>query len=337
MDNFFELSSTDQKEILQSASANLGRSGSVLEKDIWVCWALSILFSEELYGTHPMAFKGGTSLSKVYGVIKRFSEDIDVTLDYRQFGDDFDPFAEGVSKSAIRKFSERLKQHVEQYAHGQIVPAMEAAIKSLPMGDQMEINLDENGEKIWIDYPSVVEGNDTYLKSQVLIELGGRNVIDPNEKKRISPDIVGLTNGVSFPVADVVVLSPRRTFWEKATLMHVECMRGEWRDHSERLSRHWYDSAMLMRGGIGQEAIKDWSLAEDVVNHKKVFFNMGYANYDAFLDRNAKLVPDSEVVHRLRADYDKMTKAGMLYDENPTFDSIMEEISELEEAINNRV
>lgn len=106
-ESYLELPESDQKDILQAAAAELGRQAAVLEKDIWVCWTLQTLFS--MPDAHPMAFKGGTSLSKVYGAIDRFSEDVDITLDYRHFEADFDPFAEGISNTKIRKFSNRLK------------------------------------------------------------------------------------------------------------------------------------------------------------------------------------------------------------------------------------
>ena len=112
LEQFLHLPAKDRKEILQTAATQLGQQAIVLEKDVWVCWALQVLFS--IPDAHPMAFKGGTSLSKIYGVSNRFSEDVDITLDYRAFDDDFDPFAEGVSRNAIRKFSERLKEYVSQ-------------------------------------------------------------------------------------------------------------------------------------------------------------------------------------------------------------------------------
>jgi len=113
-EQFLHLQAGDRKEILQTAATQLGQQATVLEKDVWVCWTLQTLFS--MPNAHPMAFKGGTSLSKIYGAIKRFSEDVDVTLDYRAFDDDVDPFAEGVSKNAVKKFSKRLKGYVLQYA-----------------------------------------------------------------------------------------------------------------------------------------------------------------------------------------------------------------------------
>ncbi|EMP54248.1 hypothetical protein MSNKSG1_16756 [Marinobacter santoriniensis NKSG1] len=329
---FLELTADEQKDILQTLAPQLARSASVLEKDIWVCWTLQAMFS--MSGAHPMAFKGGTSLSKVYGVIDRFSEDVDITLDYRAFEEDFDPFAEGVSRTKTKRFSDRLKSYVYDYANEVVVPYLKDELAKLPTAEQHVVELDNSGEKIWVTYPSVVEDSDGYIRSQVLIELGGRNVIDPNETHTISPYISKLTDGLVYPTSEVVVLSPERTFWEKATLIHVECNRGRLRDSAERLSRHWYDLVMLARHSAGQSAIENRALFEEVVRHKKVFFHTGYADYDACLEGRLKLLPEADTLESLREDYEKMTGAGMMYAEPPSFDEIVDSIRELESHAN---
>lgn len=329
---YLELPEADQKDILQAATAELGRQATVLEKDIWVCWTLQTLFS--IPAAHPMAFKGGTSLSKIYGAIDRFSEDVDITLDYRHFEADFDPFADGISNTKIKKFTDRLKDYVKEYAHGTVIPFLRAKLDKLPTAERHTIEVDETGEKVWVSFPSVTEEADDYLKTQVLIELGGRNVIDPNERHTISPYVAALTAELDYPTSEVVVLSPERTFWEKATLIHVECNRGQLKENAERLSRHWYDLVMLSRHTSGQAAIQNRDLLEDVVRHKKVFFKASYANYEACLESQLQLLPEDESLDGLRADYEKMIGAGMMYQAPPTFDEIVESIRQLEQDIN---
>jgi len=339
-ESYLELSSDEQIKILKAASGALGRDVSVIEKDIWVCWALQTLFS--LPDAHPMAFKGGTSLSKVYGIIDRFSEDVDVTLDYKHFEDTdynkhpekFDPLADGVSKNQIAKYSDRLKGYVNAYARETVIPHLERELAKLPRVDDGCIEVDETGEKIWISFPSVVEEKDEYLKSQVLIELGGRNVIDPNEVHTISPYVAEITTGVSYPTCDVTVLSPQRTFWEKATLIHVECNRGKMKQNVERLSRHWYDLTMLAKHEAGQAAVQNRELFEDVIGHKKIFFNASYANYDECLAGKLKLLPSDETISALQKDYDNMVAAGLMYNEPPKFSEIIEDIRRIEAEIN---
>lgn len=331
-DTYLGLSEADKKELLETAAVKLGRQATVLEKDIWICWALQVLFS--IPDAHPMAFKGGTSLSKVYQIIDRFSEDVDITLDYRNFGDAFDPFSENASKTQIRKYSDRLKSYVRDYAHDAIVPAIERALEDLPYDGRYAVEVDESGEKIWISYPSVTESNDEYIKSRVLIELGGRNVIDPNERHTISPYVMELTKGLEYPIAEVVVLSSERTFWEKATLIHVECHRDRLKENADRLSRHWYDLVMLGRHASGKVAIHNRELFEDVVRHKQVFFNASYANYDSCLKNKVQLLPEGKSLGQLRIDYEKMLRSGMMYQMPPEFDEIVEAIRQLQQDIN---
>ena len=337
---YLELSAKDQKDILQTAAVQLGRQESVLEKDVWVCWALETLFS--IPNAHPMAFKGGTSLSKVYDIIDRFSEDVDITLDYKRFDDVdyneypemFDPFDDGSSKNQIAKFSDRLKGYVKSYTEKVVVPHLQSEINKLPTKNSHTIEVDDSGEKIWMSYPSVVEESDDYLKARILIELGGRNVIDPNEIHTITPYIASITEGVEYPSPQVVVLSPERTFWEKATLIHVECNRGELKQSAGRLSRHWYDLVMLSKHQSGQCAINNRSLFENVVEHKKVFFNSGYANYDNCLAGSLKLLPEDKIIDQLKSDYEQMLASGMMYKEAPSFADIVDSIRLIERNIN---
>jgi hypothetical protein len=332
-DAFLELPIDEQREILQTTATRLARSASVLEKDIWVCWALQALFS--MPDAHPMAFKGGTSLSKVYGVIDRFSEDVDITLDYRAFEKKFDPFAKGLSRTKANQFSDRLKSYVREYANDFVVPYFNEAISRLPTAGLHTVEIDDSGEKIWVTYPSAVESSGEYIRSQVLVELGGRNVIDPSETHTVFPYVAELTEGLIYPTSEVVVLSPERTFWEKATLMHVECNRGKLRENAERLSRHWYDLVMLAEHPAGKSAINNRGLFEDVVRHKKVFFHTGYADYDSCLQGRLKLLPETDTLDSLRSDYEKMVRAGMMYSTPPGFDEIVESIRNLENRANN--
>ena len=329
---FLCLDARERADILRTVAARSGRAAIILEKDIWVCWVLQALFS--MPDPHPMAFKGGTSLSKVYGIIDRFSEDVDVTLDYRAFNDGFDPFADGVSRNQIRLFSKRLKNRVATYIRDVVTPALGGAADALAADGQHHIRIGDDGETIRFAYPSAVEDPDGYVRSEVLLEFGGRNVIDPNEQHTITPDMVALTHGLDYPTATVTVLSPLRTFWEKATLVHVECHRGHLSEHPEPLARHWFDLTRLAAHDIGRAALADRQLLEDVVRHKTVFFHAGYANYDQCLDRRLRLVPDDDQLAGLRTDYDAMRAAAIVAADAPEFDAMIEEIHTLEANVN---
>lgn len=331
-EQFLHLPVGDRKEILQTAAIQLGQQATVLEKDVWVCWTLQALFS--IPDAHPMAFKGGTSLSKIYGAISRFSEDVDITLDYRKFEDGFDPFADGVSNTAVKKFRKRLKEYVLQYANEVVAPHIDTLLKALPRPEEYGIDVSDGGEKIEVQYPSAIESSDDYFKSRILIELGGRNVIDPNERLTVISDISALVSDLDLPSAEVVVLSPERTFWEKATLIHVECNREEFKTGAKRLSRHWYDLRMLATHDSGKVAINNRELFEDVVRHKQVFFNAAYANYEACLANEFRLIPNDGAITVLRTDYEEMLRAGMMYGDPPSFDDIIASLREIEHKAN---
>ena len=329
---FLSLDARERADVLRTVAARSGRTAIILEKDIWVCWVLQALFS--MPDPHPMAFKGGTSLSKIYRIIDRFSEDVDVTLDYRAFDDDFDPFADGASRNQIRLFSERLKARVATYLRDVVAPALGAAADALAADGQHGIHIGDDRETIRFAYPSVVEDPPAYVRSEVLLEFGGRNVIDPNEQHTIIPDMAALTPNLHYPTATVTVLSPLRTFWEKATLVHVECHRRRLAEHPERLSRHWFDLTRLAAHDIGRAALADRELLDDVVRHKRVFFHAGYANYDHCLDRRLRLVPDDDQLAGLRTDYDAMRAAAIVAHDAPEFDALVEEIRILEARVN---
>lgn len=268
----------EQAEVISYFSQKLAMEPHVIEKDLWVCWALQQLFS--MPNQLSMAFKGGTSLSKVFNAIFRFSEDIDITIDYTNFKNELkNPFAANVSKTAQKKLSENLKLQLADHIHHTIKPHFQNAAK-IQFDDKITVNVDPSGEKFWIKYPSVFSIN-PYLKEGVLLEFGARNVTTPNEIHRVESLIATLnsTHQFSLPSVSVPVLSPQRTFWEKATLIHVECKKHnntttkiKANTHAERLSRHWYDVVMLHRNSIGQDAIRNIALLKEVVRHKKVFF-----------------------------------------------------------------
>ena len=329
---FLSLPAAEQRDILETAAARAGRPAVILEKDIWICWVLRVLFS--IPDRRPMAFKGGTSLSKVYGIIDRFSEDVDIAIDYRAFADGFDPFAPGVSRSRIARFGDRLKSSVAGYTRNVVGPALEAAAGRLPTPGRHAVRLGDEGERAWFAYPSAVENPLGYLASEVLLEFGGRNVIDPNERHEIVPDIAALASDLEFPTATVTVLSPARTFWEKATLIHVECHRRRLAAGPERLSRHWFDLACLARHDAGRAALADRALLEDVVRHKTIFFSASYANYGHCLDGRFRLVPDPDRLDGLRSDYDAMRRAGIVGADAPEFGSLVEQVRSVETATN---
>jgi hypothetical protein len=285
-----------------------------------------------------MAFKGGTSLSKVFGAIARFSEDVDITLDYRGLESSFNPFEEDVSKTKLKKFSEELKSFVREHVFAVAVPHIRSALDAdfAHNASAFRLDVSDDGEQCRLHYPSVLETSADYVGNSVLIEFGGRNITEPNSEHMVEPDITQYVNDLELPRAKVSVLSPRRTFWEKATLMHVECHRNTFQVNADRLSRHWYDLAMLADLEYGQTALYDRALLADVVKHKKVFYHASYAKYDDCLIGQLRLVPENSVLAALHEDFQRMISAGMFIGEPPAFDLIIDRLRLLETAINRR-
>jgi len=330
-ERFLDLGRDERAEILQVLAVQLGRTPVVLEKDVWVCWTLAHLFT--ISGRQPMAFKGGTSLSKVYGAIARFSEDLDITLDCRALVPPFDPFSTRATTSSRKRHRERLEGAMAKHVREVVEPALQAALREQFQG-ACQVELERNAEKLWIHYESSLPPAIGYVQRNVLIEFGGVNSLAPSEPKNIAPYLAGAVPSLDFPVARVEVLLPERTFWEKATLIHAECSRGELKPSKERLSRHWYDLARLAEHEIGRRALADRALLDDVVKHKTVFYAAKHADYGACLDGRLHLIPGPMMAASLRSDLEEMVAHGMFEDQPPPFDEILERLRHLELAIN---
>jgi hypothetical protein len=324
---FLQLSPDEQAGILQTSAANLGRRAEHLEKDVWICWVLQGLFT--MPGRLPMAFKGGTSLSKVFGAIRRFSEDVDVTVDYKSLDHSIDPFDARTSRTARERFTGLLRTKLADHTKNVIRPHFENLVAQLPEKPPKPITISDDGEKLFIPYPSRF-GSD----ENVFLEFGGRNVIEPGEEHTLRPYLAAEIPDLQFPEATVRVLSASRTFWEKVTLIHVACNRSDPKLDTDRQSRHWHDLAVLADHKIGQAALADRALLEDVVKHKSIFFHTSYAKYDACLSGGLRLIPGTPFLKALRADYEKMIADGMFEGEPPRFDSIIARLKDLENQIN---
>lgn len=330
-DDFFKLPLEEQRAILTSASHKLGITANVVEKDIWLCWILGQLFSLPT----QMSFKGGTSLSKVFNLIDRFSEDIDITIDYRNFIPLQD--LENLSKSKLKKTSQELKGLLMSYVADVIGPFLKEQFEKDYPELNVDISISDDGEKCHIYYPTALSSFSNYLRDHILIEFGVRNTTEPCENHVISPLLATVVDdSLLIPKAKIDVLSPIRTFWEKATLIHVECHRGRIIDHPDRISRHWYDLAMLNDAWVGPKAIASLPILDDVIQHKTAFFNASYANYDKCKSGHFRLIPSEQEQEALVQDYKKMEEAGMFQKSPPDFSKIIEALQKLEDSINHK-
>lgn len=246
----------------------------------------------------------------------------------------FDPFTPDISKTRLKKFSEDLKTFVGKYIHQVVTPHFKTVLSNEFGVSKFRVEISEDGEKFRFHYPTVLDVPGDYVGSSVLLEFGGRNITEPNSDHVIRPDIADYLSTLDLPSPKVSVLSAARTFWEKSTLIHVECQRNEFRNSAERLSRHWYDLAMLADSDIGTEALTDRALLLDVIKHKKVFYNSSYANYDACLNGELRLIPSDTVLTALENDFQRMIFAGMFIGEPPVFADVVYRLRSLEKLIN---
>ncbi len=315
--DFLNLNMDERSAVFLRGSELTGRSPRLLEKDFWVCWALERLFTAR--GLPELTFKGGTSLSKAYGVIDRFSEDIDITVDRKALGF----LEEYPSQSKREKALEALDQELLRVAREEVLPLFEGLEFS-------ELRAELAGETVVLHYPTVLDAPTGYLADTVRVELGGRNPTEPSEQMELSVDVAEHFPDVRFPHPRVKVLSAVRTFWEKATILHSYHSANEAIGH--RKSRHYYDLVKLARHELGAQALANIAMLETVARDKSLLFRSGKARYDLARPGTLRLVPNDEQLESLRDDYAQMQV--MFYEEPPTLDNLMAELRGLEIMIN---
>lgn len=314
----------------------------IIEKDFWVCWTLERLFSLPQIGPH-LLFKGGTSLSKVYGAIQRFSEDIDLSLS-RAFVEETaaggplaDPL-QATSNTQRKQQSEALVTAFHQVVTNRLLPALQAAIaeqlgeeQSGASGWELTQDADDPG-MLHFAYPKAVAGSLSYIRPEVRIELGGRSDDWPVEEREVRAYVAEALPQVMPGAVRVRVLAARRTFWEKATLLHAEYHRPLDKPPSERLSRHYSDLAQMAETHIEAEALADLPLLTQVGRHKTAFYTAPWAHYETARPGTLRLSPPSERVARLRADYRSMS--AMFFGTALSFENVLERIAALERRVN---
>lgn len=324
-DEFLRLSAEVQQEVINAAASKLGLLPAVLEKDVWVCYVLKILYA--MPDRRPMVFKGGTSLSKVFNLINRFSEDIDVSIDF------LEDYAKPISKTKAGKMRDEIESNLRIYKSDRLLPVLskEARLYGLTV---------EAGDTDWeihVNYNSVLKSIPSYLKARVKIELSGRNEIVPSSRHVVHPYLQEQTTDLLFPEAAVDALSAERTFWEKVTLIHAGLNAGTIQRSLHRLSRHWSDISVIAKTDTGERAIRDEELLLKVVDHKDSFWRDGKAKYDDCRNRKFKLVPTGNTLNLLKADYQAMVESGMFFSERPAlFEEIIDDIQRLESRLNGR-
>jgi len=338
MNNFACLPDNERAVYFQETADRLDWSPGLVEKDFWVCWILRQLFSLEDIGKH-FTFKGGTSLSKVYNVIKRFSEDVDISIEreYLGYGGDKEPEKSNSNKEQRRRIK-GLQQACQEIIINIIMPKLNMAIfEVLDKKETWTLRLDPldpDQQTILFQYPSVLfNDKGTYLRPIVKIELGARSDHWPVEQAKVIPYVAEhVENAMSDREVTVRVLSAERTFWEKATILHMLYHQPDDKETPSRMSRHYYDTYQISLTPILERALDQPDLLRRVAEHKSIFFASAWANYTEAKPGTLRLAPKSERLKSLLKDYQQMNE--MFFEEPPAFDFIINALTKLEERIN---
>ena len=332
---FQDLSEDDRRDALEVAERNSSHRAHLLEKDVWVVATLDVLFGAP-FAQH-LTFKGGTSLSKAWRAIRRFSEDIDITYDIRAFapdlvargGDDALP----PTRSQERRWTRAIRARLAEWVRDQACPTIDEGLAGAGFLPRVRAEAD----RLYIGYEPLLEETG-FVRPEVLVEFGARSTGEPHLDRPVVCDAAACLSDLAFPEARPTVLLAERTFWEKATAIHVFCRQE--RHRGERQSRHWHDLVRLDEAGIAASALRNRALAHAVARHKAMFFaendiRGARIDYEAAVSGGLQLVPSGAARSVLANDYAMMLADGMLLDENEPFDVLMERCAEIEERANN--
>jgi len=334
MENFLLIKKSDKQVYFDVVAHELDVMPQLVEKDFWVCWILKMLFSLPDVGDH-LTFKGGTSLSKCYNVIKRFSEDVDISIE-RTFLTSQEPIVpekKQTGKENQRRL-ERLKQACQEKIENIIMPELKNKIKPAlsSLGDwKIEIDPnDKDKQTILFTYPNTLESSmDHYIQPVVKIELGARSDNWPVKTMPIKPYVADATDKMVIEGASVRVLGAERTFWEKTTILHALSNSSKLR---ARMSRHFYDVFEMVDSPFYKKAVENIDLLTKVAGHNALFFRDAKARYDLAKPDSLRLMPQEEHIAPLKADYQQMQE--MFFEDPPSFDEILSRLETIEREIN---
>jgi hypothetical protein len=335
VDNVAQMNRSDRADLFNETAARMELNPVIIEKDFWICWILKQLFTIKEFSGR-LVFKGGTSLSKCFNLIQRFSEDIDIAVDFEKLGffDKKDPHQTALSHT---KRSDLLKEMLiacQNYIANEFLPVLNTRIENVLSSSNWRLDIDSvDGNIVEFTYPTSIETELDYIKPHVVVELGTHAEPVPNENYDIQPYAAEhFPNIFSQPKCSIATVVAKRTFWEKATILHAEFHRPFEKPMPLRYSRHYADVAVMGQTPIVNEALEDLDLLRKVTVHKNMFYHCGWARYDSALPCKFRLVPPQERIAEIRRDYRNM--AAMFFNDPPIFDDILQQLSVLERRIN---
>lgn len=330
MNDLLHLPFNDRRPYFEQAAALSGFPPAIIEKDFWVCWGLAELFGMPDWGEH-LLFKGGTSLSKCYGLIKRFSEDIDIVINREKLGF---PGDHSLSNNQLKKLRKACQNAVGIEIRG----SLQAAIDSSPCRQFLQVYLDGSDpdeSTLLISYVSHFPDTHSYINPSVRIEMGARSDTWPSGNRLIYTMVSeALPEVVEKMGVNVGTLSPKRTFWEKAMLLHEENYRPEEKKRKARMARHYYDLWCLIHAGVAHEAAVDMKLFESVIDHRQVFFRHKWVDYGTLKKGSLQILPVPKHEPGWKEDYEAMNSFFFPDEQPPTWDEIIQVIGDFEKTFN---
>jgi hypothetical protein len=329
-DNFYNLKNSEKQSIFEAIANEKGMTSNAVEKDWWVSRSLEIIFKMDI--AKHLVFKGGTSLSKGWKLINRFSEDIDLAIDREIFLQPENNWSRGEIK--------KLRKTASTYSTGIFFEELKSEFnnkgyKDIDFKIVESTDSDQDPRIIEIYYPNIIKAPSEYLLPRVQIEIGCRSLKEPFSMKKIGSLVDEHYYDKSFasPLFEVPTVNPERTFLEKIFLLHEEFQRAKDKIRVDRLSRHLYDIFYLSKSEIGSLAIHNKELYETIVSHRFKFSKVGTVNYNLHNPVFINPIPIPEVFNAWKADYNKM-KNEMIYEEDPPkFERIIDNLQEIKSQL----
>lgn len=338
-------SDSERSDLFLAAANRVGTTVQNIEKDFWVCWTLDALFNGLQPGGPRLLFKGGTSLSKAYGLISRFSEDIDVTVFREDIGQPVSVAQlEALSNKQQKKRLDAIKHACQAFIAGPLRDALsDIAMRTMTDAGRKPDDLrilpaddDPDRQSLLVVYPSAVERSD-YVQPAVKIESGAKSALDPHAARTITPYLAeDLAPGNDLSVPNVTTVDPERTFLDKIVILHglrhwFE-QKGELRGGGQRVSRHYYDIYRMMESPAGKKGLEDRALAADCVRHARMFFYRRELGLETAEPGSLTLSPKDGMINALRRDYAAMS--SMIFGSVPKFDDVLESVRFAEQRLN---
>lgn len=332
MTGWLKLTNEQRKATIDRAEQLSGISAKAIEKDWWVTLTLKALF-QTAYSKY-IVFKGGTSLSKCWKLIARFSEDIDIALAPEAFGM---AYIENPSKSAVN----RLKKKGCSFTSHELRAALETKILELGVPTNMVITEaapiskrfpDTDPQTLYISYPSLYESS-YYIKNEVKVESSVRSLRIPYTTEPIHSLLNEINPNPAYGEApfNVDAVVPRKTFLEKAFLLHEEFGKPDKsKIRSERMSRHLYDLGNIMNTPFGREALNDFKLYEYLIKHREWYNRISWVDYQSLKHNTISFIPPKEMLDVYRQDYERMQEQ-MIYEDALPFDDLIDQLKILQE------